>query len=328
MRISKYKTNEARNAVENWVDFFAANSALNYEKLNISTAFGNTRILAVNHEKRDLKPLLFLPGARTCGIFWDVSNHLQILGNEYRIYLLDVVGQPSLSDGNCPRLASDDYGNWLKEVCEKLNFEKGAFIGASFGGLLIFKLAAVAPECIEKAVLMNPVGLSYISLSPWTLYNTLKPVYFPTRANVETFMHRIVFSQTEKPEGDLWKRIADYIEISVRDFEFAGDYPTKLTDAEILKLKAETHLLVGDSDALIPHQNTVKRAQKLLPNLKNVEILPNIGHGIEISKFAIQKLKTILAMIVVFFAFFDASSAQTKTENFVAKVDKTNVSSG
>lgn len=294
MKLSKYKTNEARKAIEDWVDFFVANSALKYEKLDIATAFGNTRILAVNHEKSELKPLLFLPGARTCGIFWDVNNHLQILGNKYRIYLLDVVGQPSLSDGNCPQLASDDYGNWLDEVCEKINFGKGVCIGASFGGLLIFKLAAVAPERIEKAVLMNPVGLSYISLAPWTLYNTLKPVFFPTRKNVETFMRKIVFSQTEKPEGDLWKRLADYIEISVRDFEFAGDYPTKLTDAEVLKLNAETHLIVGDSDALIPHQNTVKRARKLLSNLKSVEILQNIGHGIEISSKPIEKLKIIL----------------------------------
>ena len=295
MRFSKYKTIEARRAVESWVDYFAEKSALEYEKLNIATAFGNTRILAVNHEKRYLKPLLFIPGARTCGIFWDINNHLQVLGNEYRIYLLDVVGQASLSDGNCPRLASDDYGNWLNEVCWAINFEKGSVIGCSFGGLLIFKLAAIAPERIEKAVLMNPVGLSYISLSPWTLYNTLKPVYFPTRSNVETFMGRIVFSPTEKPNGELWKRVADYIEISVRDFEFGGDYPTKLTDEEIVKLKAETHLIVGKSDALIPQHKTIKRAKELLPNLKSIEVLPEIGHGIELSATAIEKLQTILA---------------------------------
>lgn len=294
MKQSKYKTAEARRAVENWVDFFAAKSALNFRKLDVATRFGNTRLLAAGHDKRDLKPLLFIPGARTCGMFWDVNNHLQILGNEYRMYLLDVVGQPGLSDGNCPRLASDDYGNWLDEVCEKIDFETGVCIGASFGGLLIFKLAAVAPERLEKAVLLNPVGLSYISLAPRTLYYTLLPVYFPTRKNVETFMRKIVFSPTEKPDGELWQRLADYIEISVREFEFGGDYPTRLADHEIVKLHAETHLIVGAADALIPPEKTVARARKLLTNLKSVEILPEIGHGIEISAQAIEKLKAVL----------------------------------
>lgn len=294
MKLSKFKTAEARQSVENWVDYFAGKSALNYQKLDVATRFGNTQLLAANHEKRELKPLLFIPGARTCGIFWDANNHLQMLGDEYRIYLLDVVGQPSLSDGNCPRLASDEYGEWLDEVCAKINFDKGCFVGASFGGLLIFKLAAVAPERIEKAVLMNPVGLSYISLAPRTLFYTLLPVYFPTRKNVETFMRKIVFSPSEKPDGETWKLLADYIEISVRDFEFAGDYPTKLTDEEIVKLQAETHLIVGAADALIPQTKTVERARKLLPNLKSVEILREIGHGIEISAKAIEKLKAIL----------------------------------
>lgn len=294
MKLSKFKSNEAQQSVEKWVNSFVSASALRYEKLDVATSFGNTRLLAVNHGKRDLEPLLFLPGARTCGIFWDVNNHLHLLGSEYRIYLLDVVGQPSLSSGRCPNLNGDEYGVWLNEVCEKINFDNGVCIGASFGGTLIFKLAAVAPERIEKAILMNPVGLSYISLSPWTLYNTLLPVYFPTRANVEKFMRRIVFSPTEKPKDELWKQVADYIEISVRDFEFGGDYPTKLADEEIRKLTSETHLIVGESDALIPQHKTIARARTLLPSLKSVEILANVGHGIELSATAIEKLKGVL----------------------------------
>ncbi|MEZ5426815.1 MAG: alpha/beta hydrolase [Pyrinomonadaceae bacterium] len=141
---------------------------------------------------------------------------------------------------------------------------------------------------------MNPVGLSYISLLPQKLFYTLLPVFFPTRRNVETFMNRMVFTPEEKPEGELWRQLADYIEISVKDFEFGGDYPTKLADAEIVRLKAETHLIVGENDALIPQHKTVKRARKLLPNLKSVDVLPNIGHGIELSSSAIEKLKAVL----------------------------------
>jgi pimeloyl-ACP methyl ester carboxylesterase len=295
MKISKFKTDAARKFTEDWIDSFASESALRYEKLDVDTSFGRTRLLAAGHEKKHLKPLLFVPGARTCGIFWDANNHLHLLGDKYRIYLLDVIGQPSLSDGNCPKVKDESYGVWLDEVCEKINFEKGVFIGASFGGLLIFKLAAVAPERIEKAVLMNPVGLSYISLRPRSLYYTLAPVFFPNRKNVERFLDKIIFTETETPDADKLKRIADYIETSVKDFEFGGEYPYKLGDDEVVKLRAETHLLVGDKDGLIPYLNTVRRAKELLPNLKSVEVFPEIGHGIELSTKPILKLAEILA---------------------------------
>lgn len=295
MKISKFKTGAARKFTEDWVDSFVSESALQYEKLDVETSFGRTRLLAADHEKKNLKPLLFVPGARTCGIFWDVNNHLHLLGDKYRIYLLDVVGQPSLSDGNCPKVRDESYGVWLDEVCERIGFETGVCIGASFGGLLIFKLAAVAPRRIEKAVLMNPVGLSYINLHPRSLYYTLAPVFFPNRKNVERFLNKIIFTATETPDADKLKRIADYVEKSVKDFEFGGEYPYKLGDAEVVKLRAETHLLVGDKDGLIPFQNTVRRAKELLPNLKSVEIFPEIGHGIELSTKAILKLSEILA---------------------------------
>jgi len=157
------------------------------------------------------------------------------------------------------------------------------------------RLAAVAPERIERAVLMNPVGLSYISLQPRSLYYTLAPVIFPTRKNVERFLNKIVFTRTEKPDADKFNRIADYVETSNKDFQFGGEYPYNLGNDEIVKLRAETHLLVGDTDGLIPYQNTVRRGKELLPNLKSVEIIPEIGHGIEVSMKAILRLREILA---------------------------------
>ncbi len=294
MRKSKFKTDAARKFTEEWVDSFIDQSSLIYEKLDVETSFGKTRILCVDHEKKDLKPIMFVPGARTCGMFWDINDNLKILGNKYRIYLVDVVGQPGLSDGNCPNLKDESYGNWLNEVCEGIGFDRGAFVGASFGGLLIFKLSGVAPEKIEKAVLMNPIGLSNISFHPKSMFNTLLPVFFPSRKNVDKFLKTIVFSETEHPDDERFSRLADYVENSIKGFQFKGEYPSKLNDGEIVKLVAETHLLVGDSDGLIPYKNTIGRGERLLRNLKSVDVFKNVGHGIEVSEKAIVRLKEIL----------------------------------
>jgi pimeloyl-ACP methyl ester carboxylesterase len=294
MKISKFKNQAARIFVEQWIDATIENSALTYQKLDIETSSGRTRVLAVNHPEKHLPSLIYIPGARTCGAFLNLSNQLQILSGEYRIYLLDVVGQIGMSDGNCPNLKDNSYGFWLNEVCQKLNVERAVFVGASFGGQIIIKLAAVAPDKIEKAVLMNPIGFSNISFAPLNLYRTIAPVIFPSRKTVDKFLKHIIFAPSDGITTETKKHVADFIENAVKNFQFAGEYPTKLNDVEIKKLTAETHLIVGESDGLIPFQKTIKRAKELLPNLKSVTNFPEQAHGIEVSSVAIFRLQQIL----------------------------------
>lgn len=296
MKKSEFKNQAARIFVEEWIDSTIENSALNYEKIDVETAFGRTRVLAVNHSKRELQPIIYVPGARTCGVFLELSNQLPNLRESCRIYLLDVVGQIGMSDGNCPPLKDTSYGLWLDEVCRQLDIEQAIFIGASFGGQIIIKLAAVAPERIEKAVLLNPIGFSNISFAPLNFMRTLAPVLFPSRKTVENFLRHVVFAPKDGIDLKTKKRVADFIENAVKNFRFAGEYPSRLSDAEIEKLTMETHLLLGKRDGLIPFQKTVNRAEELLPNLKSVEIFSEQAHGIEVSSEAIFRLQNILGI--------------------------------
>lgn len=294
MKVSKYKTGAAKEFVESWIDETIGKSDLNYEKLDVETSFGRTRVLAANHSDKSLKTLVYVPGARTCGAFLELSNNIRNLGDRYRIYLLDVVGQIGLSEGNCPSLKDASYGKWLAEVCDRLEAEKAVFAGASFGGEIILKLASVACERIEKAVLMNPIGFSNVSFSPVSLYRTLLPVLFPSRRSVESFMNAIVFAPDDGIGAETKTRVTDFVENAVKNFQFAGEYPSRLGDGEIENLKAETHLIVGERDGLIPFRNTIKRAEKLLPDLRSVKIFPEQAHGIEGSSEAVLHLCDVL----------------------------------
>jgi len=295
MKTSVFKSRGAKDLTDRWIDAVIEKSDLNYEKIDAATSFGRTRVLAVNHSAQHLKPLVYVPGARTCGAFLDLSNSLRILSDRYRIYLLDVVGQIGMSDGNCPDLNDASYGVWLDETVRKLNVEQAVFVGASFGGQIIIKLAAAAPERIEKAVLMNPIGFSNVSFSPINLYRMLLPVVFPSRKTVENFLRHSVFAPGDGISANAKTRVADFVENAVINFKFAGAYPSRMKDAEIKKLAAETHLLVGEQDGLIPFRKTIERAENLLPNLKTVKIFPEQAHGIEVSQAAIVQLNDILA---------------------------------
>jgi len=295
MKVSKFKNHTSKIFVEQWIDLTIENSALKYEKIDVFTSFGNTRVLSVNHSEKHLMPIIYVPGARTCGVFLDLSSELHNLSKNHRIYLLDVVGQVGMSDGNCPSLKDEGYGVWLDEVCQKLDIERAIFVGASFGGQIIMKFAATAPEKIEKAVLMNPIGFSNISFAPLNFIRTIAPVIFPSRKNVQNFLDHIVFATNDGIAPETKIRVTDFIANAVKNFQFAGEYPSKMSDAEIKKLTAETHLLVGERDGLIPFQNTVDRAKELLSNLKSVKIFPEQAHGIEVSSDAILHLQKILS---------------------------------
>src|SRR5829696_3381803 len=156
IRQSKYKNENSRRWLETWLRDVLRTNNLDYQRFDIETSLGKTSILSKNHDRKDLEPVIFLPGGRTCGIFWDINNNLAPLYDDFRIYLVDVNGQPGLSDGNAPLLDSDGYGGWLGELVGGLDLRAANFVGASFGGSLIMKLAEVESSLIKRAVMCNP----------------------------------------------------------------------------------------------------------------------------------------------------------------------------
>jgi len=227
-------------------------------------------------------------------MFWDVNDNLKPLKKDYRLYLVDVIGQPGLSSGNSPDVKTKEFGLWICEVLDGLKLDKTNVVGASFGGLLGMKLANVAPEKIIKLVLMNPIGFSYISLAPSSLFYNLLPILFPNNKNVVRFVNNIVLAGGENLSKERRELLIEIILQTLQKFNFSADYPYKMGDGELTGWSVPTYVIVGEKDALIPHKKTVQIARKTVQNLKSVHILKDIGHGIELSKTAIELLSEIL----------------------------------
>lgn len=292
--ISSYKTEADRKFVETWIERIQTLNQSFYKRLSVETAFGETVVFSFNDDRKDLEPIVFLPGARLCGMSWDLNDNLKILKNDFRFYLIDVIGQPGLSSGNSPDVKTDEFGKWIVEVLDGLKLEKTNIVGASFGGELAMKLANFAPQRIEKIILMNPVGLSYISLAPRVTFYNLLPIILPNEKNVSRFIDKVAFATPEDLSPERRALLAEFILQTLTRFNFKADYPYKMPDAELNSWSVPTYIILGDSDKLIPHQKTVERAKQLLKNLKYIRILEDIGHGIELSEKAIEILRDIL----------------------------------
>lgn len=291
LKESKYKTKDSREWLENWLEEVLTTNNLAYRKMDLATSLGKTRVLAKNHDRTELEPVVFLPGGRTCGIFWDLNGNLAALYENFRIYLVDVNGQPGLSEGRAPALASDGYGQWLKEVLAGLELNEANFVGASFGGSLIAKLAEVDAGAIKKAFLCNPAGFANITISPKNLYYLLAPMILKTPKSVENFMDKIVFHESFKLQKERRAQLAEFLLYTNRNFQMGAENPRPFPDEVLEKLTAPTYLMLDKDDIFIDQSKTYKRARRILPNLVETVWLEKHGHGIELSDDVIREIK-------------------------------------
>ncbi len=294
IRQSKYKNENSRKWLETWLKDVLRTNNLDYERLEVETFLGKTRVLAKNHERQDLEPVIFLPGGRTSGIFWDINKNLAPLYDDFRIYLVDVNGQPGLSDGSAPPIDSDGYGRWLQELAGGLELKQTNFVGASFGGSLIMKLGEVDCRLIKRAVMCNPAGFVNISIKPRNLYYLLMPLLLPSKKSVMNFLDKIAFDPSFAFDEQKREQLAEFILYTNMYFQMGAENPRPFADETLKKLNAPSYLILDRDDIFIPQQKTYERAAKLLPDLRETVWLEKHGHGIELAEEIGFELKRLL----------------------------------
>jgi pimeloyl-ACP methyl ester carboxylesterase len=294
--ISQFKNPaEASGFLEYWSARLQHLNNSFYERFSVHTSLGNTNVWAYKWQDTERETVVFFPGARTCGLFWDIDNALQLLKNKYRILIVDVNGHPNLSEGKNPYIKCDGYGVWATEVLEALHITKATVVGASLGGLICMKLCIASPHLADKAVLMNPAGIRSFSSSPKNLYYNFLPVLIPSEKNLEKFFSNVIFHKPQHTISQQYLELMnEYMLYVLKHFKFRGDYPTPLGVRELQKLQTPVYLVLGDKDLRFPCKETIEIANQHIGSLKKVSIVPNTAHGIETSKQAIGVLYDIL----------------------------------
>lgn len=293
MKTSKFKTADGAQWLVNWHQKVMDACQLDYESINTQTSYGTTHVWAKNHQEKNKPALLFLPGFRTCGIFWDLNNTLTPFYQDYRIYLVDVIGQPSLSAGKTPPVKGEGYGQWLVEVLDELGLDQVLVSGASFGGQLMVKLALAAPERVKAMVGFNPVGVQFISMGLRSMWYNLVTMIAPSPKNVQLYLDKMVLDPAFKLEKVPQQLLLEYQTYVVPNFKFGCDYPYKYSDAELSAVQVPAYFILCEHDRLIHQEKTAQRAKKVLPQFKSATFLSHIGHGIELAPQAFKVLKEI-----------------------------------
>jgi len=245
-----------------------------FEELDIPTRLGSTHVIASG--STDLPALILLPSFAASATVW--RPNIAELSRHFRTYAVDVIGQPGKSVAIKRIQSRQEFADWLVELLDALHVERASLVGNSFGGFLAMNLASLAPERVERVVLISPAGI-FAGLS-WRFICTLL-VLFPVRR----WMHRL---KSDKRAGNF---AADVLRLSPCDLHWSAMMSvtmdesgpgnvintTVFSDNELQAIRAPTLLLIGDRERMYEPHSTLQLALKRMPQLEG-GIVKNAHH--------------------------------------------------
>lgn len=159
-RFRLYKSAEGYRAIMQWYDDVLEKLEVDVESRYVRTRFGVTHMLVAG--PADGEPLILVPGIAGCAPIW--RRQLGPFAKHFRVYALDIVGQPGRSDPIPLSLLNDECVNWLCDVLDGLDIDKAHFAGTSAGGWMVLRLGISAPHRVRKAIMLSPTGVSRAKL--------------------------------------------------------------------------------------------------------------------------------------------------------------------
>jgi pimeloyl-ACP methyl ester carboxylesterase len=266
---SIYRSEAARAAIEALYD--RAREALPFptESRVVETRFGATHVLSAG--RADGPPVVALQGG-------NVVNPLTLawlggLVDEFRILAPDTIGQPGKSAGT--RVSANDasLGEWAVDVLDGLGLPSAAFVGASYGAGVLIRLAGLAPERIDRAVLVVPAGLSPV---PVRSMLTLAAGYLGYRyAGRRGLVERTV-RQLAGPRPD--PMMVESTALAFSGTALDTEMPRIATADELRGLTAPVLVLAGQRDPLFPPGLVLPAARRVFANLAGAETLGGCAH--------------------------------------------------
>ena len=248
-----------------------------YEEIEIPSRFGMTHV--VTSGPKDAPPLVLLHGYMANLTMW--SPNIADWSKDYRVYAIDVMGQPgkSIPDPDEPIGDAADLVTWLSATLDGLNLDRIFLVGMSYGGWLALKVAMTAPERVRKLVLLSPAA----SLQPLVRQFGLRVmamIFFPTRLTVNLLMGWMGIKDT--PGDTLTRSVLDLGYLGVKHFrlqpETARVMPGVFSDEELRALHMPVLLLIGENEVIYDPEKALDRARALLPNFEG-ELVPQSNHN-------------------------------------------------
>lgn len=231
------------------------------EHLRIATSQGETFIVACGD--RAAPPLILLHGALTNAAVW--IGDVAAWAKDFRVYAVDVIGEPGLSAPSRPSLDSDAHAVWLDDILQALALPRAAFVGVSLGGWLALDYAIRRSGRVDRLVALCPGGVG--RQRPGLLLKVLPLMLLGLRQKA-----REVALGGRVEMAPEFAQFLDFIHRTFRP-RF-GKLPV-FADVALQRLTMPVLAIVGGKDAFFYTAETKRRLEAIGAA---VRMLPDCGH--------------------------------------------------
>jgi pimeloyl-ACP methyl ester carboxylesterase len=271
---SGFKTSEGEAA------FLAAYNAVlklwpvPYEEMEVPSRFGITHVIVSG--PTEAPPLVLLHGYMATSAMW--APNIADFSQDYRVYALDVMGQPSKSSPAEPIRNAGDYAVWLAETLDALHLDGVFLVGQSYGGWLALNFAIAAPGRVRRLVLLSPGG-GFVPMARQFSLRGMVMVWLPTRLTVNWFMRWL--GLTDRAGATDARPILELIYRGLRHFRIPVDtlrvMPVMFADDQLRAMRVPTLLLIGEREVVCDPATALARARERFPDVQG-ELVPECSH--------------------------------------------------
>jgi pimeloyl-ACP methyl ester carboxylesterase len=247
-----------KRSLENWPEPF--------QESWVESRFGRTHL--IEKGSKEAKPLILLPGMSASATLW--YPNADELSRTRRLLALDVPGDAGLSEAGKAPQDRREYVQWLTDVMDHLSLDKADVAGISYGGWLALNFATLAPNRINKLIMLGPAG--WIKLNKSFRAKMLAAWYSRSELAFNLFINSMSVKK-EAVNDPVMKQMRD----NFRHLRRRPDaLPEILSDDELRHIQTPTLFLVGDEEVIYNPNDAIERAG-LIPG-SSAKIVPEAGH--------------------------------------------------
>ena len=263
---SLYKSEKGRSIIMERYEATLERWPVPRESRVLTTRHGETHVIVSGDACAP--PLVLLHGTLSNALSWmgDVAAYAE----GFRVYAVDLIGEPGKSAENRPSWDGPGYLEWMKDVAGGLGLGKASYVGISLGAWAALRFAIAEPLRVERLALVSPGGIA-----PGKLSFTLKAIFLSLfgERGIEA-LNRGLFGDRPIPEGALefMRVISSHV-----NPRFAA-LPV-FADEELRSLPMPILLIVGLKDSMLPAARIADRLERLVPRLTVLRV-PGGGHAL------------------------------------------------
>jgi pimeloyl-ACP methyl ester carboxylesterase len=264
-----------------------------YESMDIPSRFGSTHLVVCG--PKDAPPLVLLHCFFTSLTVW--AYNIADFNRNYRVYVLDMMGQPSKSIPDQPISNREEMAEWLTGILDALGIRQTDLVGYSYGGFAALNYAMRVPDRIKKLILLSPAG----GLVPLWKQFYIRGMLSATLSSLSQYTTNILwfnwFFYKPNLKNENTRRIFDCLSnqfaLGMKYFRLASTVlPFTYKDEDLRSVRNPILLLIGKQEALYDPVAAIERAKKLIPNIQT-ELIPQASHDLPVSKAEIVDQKIL-----------------------------------